>query len=93
MCEINTRCDRSLPNREKLTPAPPRFSDSSHYFRHYCARRQWTVPESLKNMAFADINEDNISSLIRSKDNKYTQRSVASIKLFKDYLLQKDESV
>jgi hypothetical protein len=21
MCEINTRCDRSLPNRKKLTPA------------------------------------------------------------------------
>jgi predicted ABC-class ATPase len=45
-------------------------------------------------MAFADINEDNISSLLRSKDSKSTQRSVVrSIKLFKDYLLQKDESV
>jgi hypothetical protein len=45
-------------------------------------------------MAFADINEDNISSLLRSKDSKSAQRSVArSIKLFKDYLLQKDESV
>jgi hypothetical protein len=45
-------------------------------------------------MAFAHINEDNISSLLRSKDSKSTQRSVArSIKLFKDYLLQKDESV
>jgi hypothetical protein len=32
--------------------------------------------------------------LLRSKDSKSTQRSVArSIKLFKDYLLQKDESV
>jgi hypothetical protein len=42
----------------------------------------------IKNMAFADINEDNISSLLRSKDSKSTQRSVAiSIKLFKDYLL------
>ena len=45
-------------------------------------------------MTFADINEDNISSLLRRKDSKSTQRSVArSIKLFKDYLLQKDESV
>ena len=45
-------------------------------------------------MAFADINEDNISSLLRSKDSKSTQRSAArSIKLFKDYVLQKDESV
>jgi len=53
-----------------------------------------TVPDSLKNMTFADINEDNISSLLRRKDSKSTQRSVArSIKLFKDYLLQKDESV
>jgi hypothetical protein len=40
-------------------------------------------------MVFADINEDNTSSLLRSKDSKSTQRSVArSIKLFKDYLLQ-----
>ena len=85
MCEINTRCD----------PLPPRFSDSSHYFHYYCTRRQWTVPDSIKNMAFADRNEDNISSLLRSKNSKSTQRSVArSIKLFKDYLLQKkDESV
>jgi hypothetical protein len=46
-------------------------------------------------MAFSDRNEDNISSLLRSKNSKSTQRSVArSIKLFKDYLLQKkDESV
>jgi len=45
-------------------------------------------------MTFADINEDNISSVLRSKDSKSTQHSVTrSIKLFKDYLLQKDESV
>jgi hypothetical protein len=75
--------------RKNYHPLRPRFSDSSHYFCHYCTRRQWTVPDSLKNMAFADINEDNISSLLRSKDSKSTQRSVArSIKLFKDYLLQ-----
>ena len=91
MCEINTRCDRSLPNRKNLTPEVFRFVT---LFRHYCTRRQWTVTDSLKNMAFAHINEDNISSLLRSKDSKSTQRSVArSIKLFKDYLLQKDESV
>jgi hypothetical protein len=44
----------------------------------------WTVPDSLKNMAFAHINEDNILSFLRSKDSKSKQRSVArSIKLFK----------
>jgi hypothetical protein len=90
MCKINTRCGRRLPNRKKLTPAPaevfrfvtllPPLPDDNGQF--------------LKNMIFANINEDNISSLLHSKDSKSMQRSVArSIKLFKDYLLQKDESV
>ena len=41
-------------------------------------------------MAFADINEDNTSSLLRSKDAAFCGEKY---QLFKDYLLQKYESV
>jgi hypothetical protein len=40
--------------------------------------------------AFADINEDNTSSLLRSKDAAFCGEKY---QLFKDYLLQKDEFV
>ena len=43
-------------------------------------------------MAFVDITEDNISELMKSKDSKSTQRAVTqSIKLFQDFLIQKNE--
>jgi hypothetical protein len=52
------------------------------------------VPSISGYVAFADINEDNISSLLRSKDSKSTQRSVArSIKLFKDYLKRERQDI
>jgi flagellar biosynthesis protein FliP len=41
-------------------------------------------------MAFADITEDNISELMKSKDSKSTQRAVTrSIELFRDFLIKK----
>ena len=44
-------------------------------------------------MAFVDITEDNISELMKSKDSKSTQRAVTrSIKLFRDFLIQTNES-
>ena len=43
-------------------------------------------------MAFVDITEDNISELMKSKDSKSTQRAATqSIKLFRDFLIQKNE--
>ena len=43
-------------------------------------------------MAFADITEDNISELMKSKDSKSTQRAVTrSIELFRDFLIKKNE--
>jgi hypothetical protein len=39
-----------------------------------------------------DITEDIISELMKSKDSKSTQRAVTrSIKLFQDFLIQKNE--
>ena len=44
-------------------------------------------------MVFVDITEDNISELMKSKDSKSTQRAVTqSIKLFRDFLIQKNET-
>ena len=45
-----------------------------------------------QRMAFFDITEDNISELMKSKDNKSTQRAVTrSIKIFRYFLIKKNE--
>jgi hypothetical protein len=43
-------------------------------------------------MAFVDITEDNNSEIMKSKDDKSTQRAVTrSIKLFLDFLILQNE--
>jgi hypothetical protein len=49
---------------------------------------QTTTNRQALVMAFADITEDNISELMKSKDSKSTQRAVTrSIELFRDFLI------
>jgi hypothetical protein len=58
---------------------------------HFCYHQTTTNRQTLV-MAFVDITEDNISELMKSKDSKSTQRAVTrSIKLFRDFLIQKNE--